>query len=295
MFAFLKKQLGKPFHALLKRTLLDKPTLDALKTQLLLADVGINATEFVITQLPIVIREFPHDDPNAIHHALQKILTNILQPCAIPLTWKNNPHVILMIGVNGVGKTTTIGKLAHYWKTQNKKVLLAAGDTFRAAATEQLQTWGQRTGAEVIAQHIGADSASVIFDALQAAKSRSYDVLLADTAGRLHNKDHLMNELQKIKRVLGKIDTSAPHDIWMVLDATTGQNGLAQAKEFHSTIGLTGLVITKLDGTAKGGIIFAIAQELQLPIYFMGIGEGIDDLRPFEADTFVSALLDTEE
>ena len=202
------------------------------------------------------------------------------------------PYVILMVGVNGVGKTTTIGKLTKLFQRDGKSVMLAAGDTFRAAAVEQLQVWGDRNGVPVIAQHTGADSASVLFDALQAAQARNVDVLIADTAGRLHNKDNLMEELKKVVRVMGKLDPDAPHEVMLVLDAGTGQNALAQAAEFQQWVGVTGLTLTKLDGTAKGGIVFAIARQLQLPIRYIGVGEQVDDLRSFDARTFVDALFD---
>jgi fused signal recognition particle receptor len=200
------------------------------------------------------------------------------------------PFVILMVGVNGVGKTTTIGKLAHHYRAEGRSVMLAAGDTFRAAAVEQLQVWGERHGVPVIAQHSGADSASVLFDALQAARARNVDVLIADTAGRLHNKDNLMEELRKVVRVLGKLDPEAPHEVMLVLDAGTGQNALAQAAQFQQVVGVTGLTLTKLDGTAKGGVIFAIARKLGLPIRFIGVGESAEDLRPFAAEPFIRAL-----
>ncbi len=205
------------------------------------------------------------------------------------------PFVILMVGVNGAGKTTTIGKLARRFQAEGKSVMLAAGDTFRAAAVEQLQVWGERNGVPVIAQQTGSDSASVIFDALQSARARGCDVLIADTAGRLHVKSHLMDELRKIVRVMQKIDPEAPHEVMLVLDAGTGQNGLPQARSFREAVGVSGIVLTKLDGTAKGGIVFSVARELGLPIRFIGIGEALDDLRPFEAGEFVAALFDAPE
>jgi fused signal recognition particle receptor len=204
----------------------------------------------------------------------------------------SKPYVILMVGVNGVGKTTTIGKLAKRLQSEGKSVMLAAGDTFRAAAVEQLQVWGERNDIPVVAQHTGADSASVIFDAVQSAQARNIDVVIADTAGRLHNKSHLMEELSKVKRVMGKLDNSAPHEILLVLDAGTGQNAINQAEQFEKTAGVTGLVLTKLDGTAKGGVIFALSKKLRLPLRFIGVGEGIDDLQPFSAEPFVAALFD---
>ncbi|WP_372765452.1 signal recognition particle-docking protein FtsY, partial [Litorivivens sp.] len=231
-------------------------------------------------------------DPEALYQALQQELTALLAPAQSELVIEeaHKPYVILVVGVNGVGKTTTIGKLAKQLQVLGKSVMLAAGDTFRAAAVEQLQVWGDRNKVPVIAQHTGADSASVIFDALQAAKSRDVDVLIADTAGRLHNKDNLMEELKKVVRVMKKIDDTAPHEVMLVLDAGTGQNALTQAKHFQQAVGVSGVTLTKLDGTAKGGIIFAISQQLGIPIRFIGIGEGIGDLRPFRADEFVEAL-----
>ena len=224
--------------------------------------------------------------------ALKDEMAAILEPCSAPLQvdGASSTYVILMVGINGAGKTTTIGKLAKYLQAQGRSVMLAAGDTFRAAAVEQLQTWGERNDIPVIAQQSGADSASVIYDGLEAARARGIDVLIADTAGRLHTQNNLMEELKKIKRVMGKLDAEAPHEVMLVVDAGTGQNALNQASEFNQTIGLTGITLTKLDGTAKGGVIFAIANKLEIPIRFIGVGEGIDDLRPFEADEFVSAL-----
>ncbi len=230
-------------------------------------------------------------DPAALQSALQEELLSLLQPCESPLDVSaHKPYVILMVGVNGVGKTTTIGKLARRFQDQGRSVMLAAGDTFRAAAVEQLQAWGERNNVPVVAQHTGADSASVVFDALQAAQARGVDVLIADTAGRLHNKDNLMEELKKVVRVLQKLDPEAPHEVMLVLDAGTGQNALAQADQFRQAVGVTGLSLTKLDGTAKGGVIFAIARKLGLPIRFIGVGEALEDLRPFEARQFIDAL-----
>jgi fused signal recognition particle receptor len=229
--------------------------------------------------------------PEALQAALKEELLALLKPCEQPLAVQGHkPYVILMVGVNGVGKTTTIGKLARRYMGEGRSVMLAAGDTFRAAAVEQLQVWGERNNVPVVAQHTGADSASVIFDALQAAQARGIDVLIADTAGRLHNKDNLMEELKKVVRVMGKLDDSAPHEVMLVLDAGTGQNALAQAAQFQQWVGVSGLTLTKLDGTAKGGVIFAIARKLGLPIRFIGVGEAAEDLRPFEAVEFIEAL-----
>lgn len=270
---------------------IDANLLEALQTQLLLADVGIETTEQIIKQLTQQVERKNLNDPEALLIALSEQLCSILEPCEKPLELIDKPTVLLMVGVNGAGKTTTIGKLAKLFQAQNHQVILAAGDTFRAAAIEQLQQWGQKIQVPVIAQQSGADSASVIFDAYQAAKSRHADVLLADSAGRLHTKGHLMQELQKIKRVLQKQDPKTPQEVILILDATTGQNALRQAEQFHQDIGLTGLIVTKLDGTAKGGILFALAHRLKLPIYYLGLGESADDLRPFTAKGFVDALL----
>ena len=275
---------------------IDDELLEDLETQLLVADVGMEATRKIMDSLASQVSRKELVDADALYQSLQKELTALLTPCAQPLqiTENHKPYVILMVGVNGVGKTTTIGKLTKKLQSEGKSVMLAAGDTFRAAAVEQLQVWGQRNNVPVVAQHTGADSASVIFDALQAAKARNIDVLIADTAGRLHNKDNLMEELKKVVRVMGKLDDSAPHEVMLVLDAGTGQNALAQATSFQQVVGVTGLTITKLDGTAKGGIIFAISKQLQLPIRFIGVGEQVDDLRPFVAEDFVAALFDNE-
>ena len=277
---------------MLGKKAIDAALLDEIETLLLTADVGVATTQTIITELTERVTRKQLTDVDALWQALQEHLENILQPCSIPLTvnTEKKPYVILMVGVNGVGKTTTIGKMAKQFQSQSKKVMLAAGDTFRAAAVEQLQVWGERNQIAVIAQHQGADSASVIFDALNAAKARDIDVLIADTAGRLHTKDNLMQELQKVKRVLAKLDAEAPHEVMLVIDAGNGQNALYQAEQFHQAIQLTSVTLTKLDGTAKGGIIFAIADKLKLPIRFIGIGEGIDDLRSFNAHEFVSAL-----
>jgi fused signal recognition particle receptor len=273
---------------------IDDDLLEELETRLLLADVGMEATSEVIAELSARVARRQLANSGALYKALQESLAVLLkraeQPLQIPAAPR--PFVILVVGVNGVGKTTTIGKLARRLQNEGKTVMLAAGDTFRAAAVEQLQVWGERNNVPVVAQHSGADSASVIFDAMQAARSRGIDVVIADTAGRLHNKDNLMEELRKVVRVMGKLDETAPHEVLLVLDAGTGQNALNQATQFRSLVGVTGLVLTKLDGTAKGGIIFAIARQLGLPIRFIGVGEKIDDLRPFQADEFVRALFD---
>jgi fused signal recognition particle receptor len=280
----------------LGKKVIDDALLEELETQLLLADVGIDATRAIIGNLANRVSRKELADAPALYGALQQELRALLLPCSAPLVVDANrkPYVILMVGVNGVGKTTTIGKLAKHYRDQGRSVLLAAGDTFRAAAVEQLQVWGERNQVPVVAQHTGADSASVLFDALQAARARGVDVLIADTAGRLHNKDNLMEELKKIVRVLRKIDADAPHEVMLVLDAGTGQNALAQVRHFQEAVGVTGLVLTKLDGTAKGGIIFAISRQCGLPIRFIGVGEQAEDLRPFDADEFIRALFQQE-
>ncbi|NKN32835.1 signal recognition particle-docking protein FtsY [Marichromatium bheemlicum] len=278
---------------LLGRKRIDDELLEELETLLITADVGIEATTRIIGDLTEQVRRNALADPQALVDALKAELRAILEraegPVAQPTEGK--PQVLLMVGINGAGKTTTIGKLAKRLQEEGNSVMLAAGDTFRAAAVEQLQTWGERNRIPVIAQHTGADSASVIYDALQAATARGTDVLIADTAGRLHTKSNLMDELSKVARVMKKIDPEAPHEVMLVVDATTGQNALAQAEHFHRAVGLTGITLTKLDGTAKGGIVFAIAERLQVPIRFIGVGETIEDLRYFDADEFVDALL----
>lgn len=279
-------------NLMLGKKQIDAGTLDEIETLLLSADVGVAATEQIIQELTTQIARNQLNDTSAISDILQTHLYTLLKSCEQPLEINSDtkPYVILVVGVNGVGKTTTIGKLAKRLQQEGKKVLLAAGDTFRAAAVEQLKIWGEREQIPVIAQQSGADSAAVIFDALQAAQARDFDVLIADTAGRLHTKENLMSELQKVRKVLSKLDPKAPHEVMLVLDAGTGQNALSQAEQFHNDIKLTGIVLTKLDGTAKGGIIFALAKKLGLPIRFIGIGERVDDLRPFVAAEFVSAL-----
>ncbi|MDQ7759634.1 signal recognition particle-docking protein FtsY [Xanthomonas sontii] len=272
---------------------LDDDLLDEIETALITADVGIPATTALIESLRKRMKAREFADARALQQALRADLLAILQPVARPLQIDRNakPFVVLTVGVNGVGKTTTIGKLAKRFKDEGHSLMLAAGDTFRAAAVAQLQAWGERNGVTVIAQGQNADAASVAFDALQAGKARGTEVLIADTAGRLHTQTGLMNELGKIRRVLGKLDPSAPHEVLMVIDGTTGQNALSQLRQFHAAVGVTGLVVTKLDGTAKGGVVFALAREFGIPIRFAGIGERPEDLRVFDAEAFVDALL----
>ncbi len=279
----------------LGRKQIDEELLEELETLLLTADVGVEATRRVIDELTGRVKRKELRDPQALTEALKALLVEILEQADAPVKQPapGKPQVILMVGVNGAGKTTTIGKLAKQLQQEGQSVMLAAGDTFRAAAVEQLQTWGERNGIPVIAQHTGADSASVIYDALQAATARGVDVLIADTAGRLHTKSNLMEELAKIARVMKKIDPDAPHEVMLVVDATTGQNALNQAEQFNQAIPLTGITLTKLDGTAKGGIVFAIAERLKVPIRFIGVGEGIDDLKHFDPHAFVEALFET--
>ena len=274
------------------RKTIDTDLLEDLETLLLTADVGVEATTRIIDDLTRRVKRKELADPQVLTEVLKGQLLEILQRTQTPpaATPASGARVILMVGINGAGKTTTIGKLARHFQDQGQAVMLAAGDTFRAAAVEQLQVWGQRNQVPVIAQHTGADSASVIFDALQAARARDMDVLIADTAGRLHTKSNLMDELAKISRVMKKIDPEAPHEVYLVVDAGTGQNALNQAIQFHQAVGLTGLVLTKLDGTAKGGIVFAIAERLGVPIRYIGVGEAIEDLRPFDPQDFVDAL-----
>ena len=278
----------------LGRKQIDAELLEDIETQLLTADVGVEATQTIIGDLTQRVARKQLADADALMNALREDLAAILRPCSRPLRIDaaRKPFVILMVGVNGVGKTTTIGKLARRLRDDGRSVMLAAGDTFRAAAVEQLTVWGERNSIPVIAQQQGADSASVIFDALQSAQARGVDVLIADTAGRLHTQSHLMEELKKIKRVLAKLDADAPHEVLLVVDAGTGQNALNQALQFHEAVTLTGIALTKLDGTAKGGIIFAIAKRLGIPIRFIGVGEGIEDLREFDAEQFVTALFE---
>ncbi len=303
LFARLKEGLSRTRSSLgdgLNKLVLGRKTIDdelfeELETQLLIADVGVDVTQQVMADLTDRVSRKQLDDPQSLLDALRSDMADILQPCSQPLEIDadKKPYVILMVGVNGVGKTTTIGKLSRRLMDNGLSVMLAAGDTFRAAAVEQLQTWGQRHDVPVVAQHSGADSASVIYDALESARAKNIDVLIADTAGRLHTQANLMEELKKITRVMGKLDASAPHEVMLVLDAGTGQNALTQAQEFHSAVEISGITLTKLDGTAKGGIIFAIARKLGIPIRFIGVGEKAEDLRVFDADEFIEALFDT--
>ena len=281
----------------LGKKVIDAEILEELETLLLVADVGIEVTDSIIKELTDQVNRNQLQDGAALHLALKKLLHSKLQPCEMALSIESGkgPFVILVVGVNGVGKTTTIGKVANRLKQQGKSVLLAAGDTFRAAAVEQLQAWGERNNVKVIAQHTGADSASVIFDAVQAAKNRGIDVVLADTAGRLHNKCNLMEELEKVKRVAGKLDSEAPHEVLLVLDAGTGQNAVAQMSQFNQSVGVSGIALTKLDGTAKGGVIFAVAEQFATPIRYIGVGEGQDDLQSFVAGDFIEALMGSEQ
>ncbi len=287
--ATLGEGLGR---LLLGKKQVDDELLEELETRLLTADVGIDATRAILDALPERLSRRDNSDPEALLKALRESMVELLQPCQIPLQLSNHtPFVILMVGINGAGKTTTIGKLARQFQGQGKRVMLAAGDTFRAAAVEQLKAWGERNEVAVIAQQSGADSASVIYDAVESARARQIDLLIADTAGRLHTQSNLMEELRKVKRVMQKLDADTPHEVMLILDAGTGQNGIHQARQFHEAVGLTGITLTKMDGTAKGGVIFAISQQLQIPIRYIGVGEQLDDLRPFEAEAFVDAIL----
>ncbi|AAZ24378.1 signal recognition particle-docking protein FtsY [Colwellia psychrerythraea] len=287
-----RQNLGGGLIDLFRGKQIDDDLFEELETHLLLADVGVETTMKIIESLTQSANRKQLKDASALYDLLKielkKVIEDVSQPLVIPED--DGPFVILMVGVNGVGKTTTIGKLAKQFQAQGKSVMLAAGDTFRAAAVEQLQVWGERNNIPVIAQHTGADSASVIFDAISAAKARKVDIIIADTAGRLQNKAHLMEELKKVVRVMKKLDVNAPHEVMLTLDAGTGQNALSQTKLFDEAVGLTGLTITKLDGTAKGGVIFAVADKHSIPIRYLGVGEGIDDLRPFNSDDFIDAL-----
>ncbi len=273
---------------------IDTEILEELETRLLTADVGVEATQFILEDLRRRVARQELADVAALIAALREAVAQILRPCAQPLVIdsRHRPYVILVVGVNGSGKTTSIGKLAQRLRTAGHSVMLAAGDTFRAAAIEQLQIWATRTGASIVAQQAGADPAAVVFDAAQSARSRGTEVLIADTAGRLQSQSHLMEELKKVRRVLQRLDPSAPHEVLLVLDANQGQNALTQAVQFHQAIGVTGLVLTKLDGTAKGGIVLAIARKLQLPIRFIGIGEQAADFGEFDAEAFAAALVE---
>ncbi len=298
LFGRLRRGLQKTSSGIgqlfLGRKQIDADLLDELETLLLTADVGMEATTRIIDDLTARLKRNELIDTAALQAALREDMLAILQPVARPLVIpaQDNPFVILTVGINGAGKTTTIGKLAARYQQDGQRVILAAGDTFRAAAVEQLQTWGERTQTPVISQPTGADSASVIYDAHQAALARGADILIADTAGRLHTQDNLMEELRKVARVLGKQDEAAPHEVLLVLDAGTGQNALSQAEQFRNAVNVTGLVLTKLDGTAKGGVIFAMAQRLGIPVRYIGVGESVEDLRPFDAEAFVDALLE---
>ena len=291
-----KENLGSGFISLFRGKKIDDDLFEELEEQLLIADVGVETTRKIISSLTESASRKQLRDAEALYGLLKDEMGDILAKVDEPLNIEGKtPFVILMVGVNGVGKTTTIGKLARQFEQQGKSVMLAAGDTFRAAAVEQLQVWGQRNNIPVVAQHTGADSASVIFDAIQAAKARNIDVLIADTAGRLQNKSHLMEELKKIVRVMKKLDVEAPHEVMLTIDASTGQNAISQAKLFHEAVGLTGITLTKLDGTAKGGVIFSVADQFGIPIRYIGVGERIEDLRPFKAGDFIEALFARED
>ncbi len=303
LIASLSSRLGKTRQSLtagLADLLLGKKTIDAelldeIETRLLTADVGIDATRRIISDLTKRVSRHELKDADALLEALCADMVAILKHCEkILQITPNKPFVLLVVGINGAGKTTTIGKLARRFQDQGHTVMLAAGDTFRAAAVEQLQTWGARNHVPVIAQGTGADSASVIFDAVESARAKHIEIVIADTAGRLHTQSNLMEELIKIKRVIGKLDASAPHEVMLVMDASFGQNGLVQAQQFHQALGVTGITLTKLDGTARGGMLFAIAEKLHIPIRFIGVGESMDDLREFHAGEFVDALLDRQ-
>lgn len=283
----LTDQLSSLF---LGRKNIDDELFEELEAILLTADVGVETTETILKELAEQSKRRELKDPTLLQNSLKSILCNLLMPCEQPLVVDDKPFVILMIGINGAGKTTSIAKLAHHYQQAGKQVMLAAGDTFRAAAIKQLQVWGERNQVPVIAQEIGSDSASVAYDALASAKAKTIDLLIIDTAGRLHTQHHLMDELKKIKRVMTKQMSAAPHETLLIIDAGNGQNALQQAKEFNQAIGVTGIAVTKLDGTAKGGVVFAIAKQLGLPIRFIGVGEAIDDLKPFKADEFIEAL-----
>jgi fused signal recognition particle receptor len=299
LFSRLRKGLAKT-HTLINKDLnillsgkIDEELLEDLETRLLMADVGVEATSEIIDRLNSSMGRKQRSDTNALIGMLQRQMTEILEPCSSPLDIPRGvkPYIMLVVGVNGVGKTTTIGKIAKKLQHDGKTIMLAAGDTFRAAAVEQLQSWGERNRVPVISQGQGADSASVIFDAIQAAQSRDTDVLIADTAGRLHTQHNLMEELKKVQRVIRKLDATAPHETMLVVDAGTGQNALNQAQQFDQAVGISGITVTKLDGTAKGGILFAMAKKLAIPVRFIGVGETLEDLRIFDAEEFVRALL----
>ncbi|MDO4643584.1 MAG: signal recognition particle-docking protein FtsY, partial [Cardiobacteriaceae bacterium] len=298
-FSRIRKGLAKTRHGFanlfLGKKTLDQDLIDDLETQLLTADVGMEVTSKIISAVTQKIDRKELKDVDAVRAAVGDYMQQILAPYAKSIdTSIAKPYVILMTGINGAGKTTTIGKLARHYQKEGKKVMLAAGDTFRAAAVEQLQTWGARNNIPVIAQGTGADAASVAYDALQAASAHGVDILIIDTAGRLHTQDHLMEELKKIKRVIGKIDSAAPHETMLIIDAGNGQNALRQAEQFHKAMQLNSITVTKLDGTAKGGILFAISEKLAIPIRYIGVGEQLEDLRAFNAQEFVNALLYNE-
>jgi fused signal recognition particle receptor len=288
-------RLTQSLKAILQGRAIDAEILEELETRLIMADVGVSATARILEDLRRKVARKELGDVDALLKALQVSMEDILKPVeqALQVDQGIRPYVILVIGINGAGKTTTIGKLAHRLMAEGLKVMLASGDTFRAAAREQLQTWAERNGVPIVAQQHGAEPAAVIFDGLQAARARKIDVLIADTAGRLHTQGHLMEELKKVKRVLARLDATAPHEVLLVLDGTIGQNAIAQAEEFNKNLGVTGLVITKLDGTAKGGVVVAIAEKLKIPIRFIGVGEQIEDFGVFKAADFVTALLKT--
>ena len=292
-----KQNIGAGFRSFFLGKKIDDELFEELEEQLLIADIGVPTTSKIIKNLTEHASRKELQDAELLYQQLKVEMADILEPVAQPLEIDNTkkPYVILMVGVNGVGKTTTIGKLARKFQAEGKSVMLAAGDTFRAAAVEQLQVWGERNHIPVVAQNTGSDSASVIFDAMQSAAARNIDILIADTAGRLQNKNNLMDELKKIVRVMKKYDETAPHEIMLTLDAGTGQNAISQAKLFNEAVGLTGISLTKLDGTAKGGVIFAIADQFKLPIRYIGVGEKIEDLREFNAKEFIEALFVHEE
>ncbi|MGB0924644.1 MAG: signal recognition particle-docking protein FtsY, partial [Pseudoalteromonas shioyasakiensis] len=292
-----KANIGSGFASIFKGKKIDDDLFEDLETQLLTADLGVDTTMKLIDNLTDAADRKQLKDGEALYDLMKQEMAEMLKVAEKPLEINadKKPFVILMVGVNGVGKTTTIGKLAKQFQQEGKSVMLAAGDTFRAAAVEQLQVWGERNDIPVVAQHTGADSASVVFDAFQAAKARNVDVLIADTAGRLQNKDNLMQELEKIARVMKKLDPDAPHEVMLTIDAGTGQNAISQVNLFNKAVGLTGITLTKLDGTAKGGVIFAVADKFQIPIRYIGVGEGIDDLRTFKSDDFIEALFSQDD
>ncbi|MGP1928247.1 MAG: signal recognition particle-docking protein FtsY [Arsenophonus sp. NC-WZS1-MAG3] len=291
-----QQNMGIGFISFFRGKKIDDQLFNELEEQLLIADVGLETTRKIIDSLAVQATRKKLNNAAILYSKLREEMAKILYDVNKPLVIENKlPYVILMVGVNGVGKTTTIGKLAHQYQTKGKSVMLAAGDTFRAAAIEQLQAWGKYNNIPVLAQHAAADSASVIFDAIHSAKAKKIDILIADTAGRLQNKAHLIKELKKIVRVMKKLDQQAPHEVMLILDASSGQNAINQAKIFHEAVGLTGIILTKFDGTAKGGVIFAIADQFKIPIRYIGIGEGIDDLQPFVANDFIESLFVRED